>query len=499
MIAEIQNRQHDLATPVSDDEIIVQRIALRAASLMDRTMFNHHFDTALGNRPRHLYFATSHHLRSNPSSLTTKQDLSSQIYNAHLELVSIATDSIEQLQSQLVRSTENPFFQLTELHNRLQSWYGSLPSRLRWNYQTKESTPSLFLLHQLYHAVLILLYRPFASQEALMSIVDRFTGANINQLSESIHNILLTNAIRIADLIFESREQFEPGAIFPLSVQQGALAAGVLLAHISRIEGNGIGDSGLRHLKILQQFFIDMSAIQGPADRLARTLRDITVATSSCGSPTEGWKARTPRQSIDITNSDTERVEISVSRPSDAIWVNRDDECGGTNLPGQRHDCGAQEQDITAATSKDNDAPIDGSPYGLGPIRDSDHRPDLSPASNNSIGRRSHSQSLLRGNDAMNSTSMPSAHAMQPSPTRLTPVDMSLDPGGLFSPRFSPGTDPLSLPVAGPDLDAWDKEAVSVSWSDTFKALRAVHERSGSEKTVANEFGDVMGGVFKLW
>jgi hypothetical protein len=36
MIAEIQKRQHDLGTPVSDDEILVQRIALRAASLMDR-------------------------------------------------------------------------------------------------------------------------------------------------------------------------------------------------------------------------------------------------------------------------------------------------------------------------------------------------------------------------------------------------------------------------------------------------------------------------------
>lgn len=36
IIAEIQQRRHDRDTPVSDDEIIVQRIALRAASLIDR-------------------------------------------------------------------------------------------------------------------------------------------------------------------------------------------------------------------------------------------------------------------------------------------------------------------------------------------------------------------------------------------------------------------------------------------------------------------------------
>jgi hypothetical protein len=332
-----------------------------------------------------------------------------------------------------------------------------------------------------------------------MSIVDRFMGVNINQLSESIYNILLTNAIRIADLIFESHEQFEPGAIFPLSIQQGALAAGVLLAHISRIEGNSIGDLGLRHLKILQQFFIDMSAIQGPADSLARTLRDITVATSSCGSPTERWKARTPRQSIDIMDPDREQAEISVSRPNDAIWLNRVDESGGSNLPGQRRDCATQEQDTTAATSKDNDAPIDGNPGGLGPIRDSDDRTELPPASINFIRRRSHSESLLLGNDAMDSESVPASHAIQTSPTRLTPMDISLESGGLFAPQFPPGTDPLSLPAAGPDLDAGEKDAVSVSWSDTFKVLRAVHERPGSEKMVANDFGDVMGGVFKLW
>ncbi len=36
MIEEIQNHQQDLVLPVSDDEIIVQRMVLRAASLIDR-------------------------------------------------------------------------------------------------------------------------------------------------------------------------------------------------------------------------------------------------------------------------------------------------------------------------------------------------------------------------------------------------------------------------------------------------------------------------------
>ena len=328
-----------------------------------------------------------------------------------------------------------------------------------------------------------------------MGIVDRFKDVNIDQISEEIGNLLLMNAMKIADLISESRKRFELGAIFPLSVQQGALAAGVLLT-MSRMAGNRIGDSSLLYFQFLQEFFIDMSAINGPAERLVRTLRDLT-ATSSWGSPTQ----RRP-QSINIANSDRQGTEASVGGPNDTLCLHKEDGNGQGNLPGQGYGCAADQQGTTAASAytKENGTPRNGAPDELDPMRDLEHGTVSPPsATNNSINIRSPSQSSHRCIDAMESESMPSSHAIDRGLTHLMPVDISLEQGGLFVPQLPFGTEDMSLSGAGPGSDSWNKDDVSVSWSETFKKLKEVNERPVSQKMVANEFGDVMGCVFKLW
>ncbi|KAJ5553762.1 hypothetical protein N7494_003140 [Penicillium frequentans] len=406
-LTEIRNLRHELDMAISDDEIIAQRIALRAVSLIDShtVLFNHNFNTILDDRSSISNFATVHRLRINPQSSTQTQDLSSQIFNAHLELMSITTNGIEQLQSQQTRSTDNPFSRLTALHNRLQSC-------------------------QQFHAILILLYRPYSLQNSLASIMLRFKDVNIDQLSEEIHNILLTNAMQIADLILESRKRFELGAIFPLSVQQGALAAGVLLT-MSRVAGNCIRDSSLRYLQYLQQFFSEMSAINGPAERLDRTLHDLTATSSSCDRPTQ---RRT--QSVDITNSGRPGTETSIGGPNDTLCLHRSDDNGQGSLPG----CAADQQGTTAAYAytKDNGAPRSGLPDDLDPTRDLEHRTvPPPPATNTSINIRSLSQSSDRCINAMESESMPSSHTVDRGLNHLTPVDISLEEGGYL---------PLSCP-----------------------------------------------------
>lgn len=325
--------------------------------------------------------------------------------------------------------------------------------------------------------------------------MDHFNDVNIHQISEEICNIVLTNAMQIADLILASRKRFEIGAIFPLSVQQGALAAGVILT-MSRMADNRIGESSLRHFQFLQEFFNDMSPINGPAERLVRTLRDRT-ATNSWGSPTQ-----IRPQSIDTASSDRQGTEASACGPNDTVCSHRDAENGQGGLPGQRCGCAADKQGTTAASAytKGNGTLGNGTPDELDPIRNLSHGTVSPPsATNNSINIRSPSQLSHRCIEAMESESMPSSHAIDRGLTHIMPADISLEQEGLFVPQLPFGTENMTLPGSGPGSDSWSKDDVSVSWSETFKKLKQVNERPVSQKMVANEFGDVMGCVFKLW
>lgn len=322
--------------------------------------------------------------------------------------------------------------------------------------------------------------------------MDRFKDVNIHQISEEICNILLTNAMQIAYLILESRKRFEVGAIFPLSVQQGALAAGVLLT-MSRMAGNRLGDSSLRSFQFLQEFFIDMSAINGPAERLVRTLRDRT-ATNRWGSPTQG-----PPQSTDPASSDRHETGASAGGPNDTLCLHRNDENGQCDLPGG---CAADQPGATSASAytKENGTLRNGTPKELALMRDLDHATVSPPsATNNYINFRSPNQLSHQCIDAVESESMPSSHTIDGSLTHTMPDDVSLEQGELFIPHLPFGTEDMTLPEAGPGSDSWNKDDVSMSWSETFKKLKEVNERPVSEKRVANEFGDVMGCVFKLW
>lgn len=82
------------------------------------------------------------------ATTTMKNDLDVQVYNAHLELMGIATtDTHEPTLQQGAYAADDAFSRLTQLHSRLKRWYAGLPGHLSWNDQTKHSaTPSLFLL-----------------------------------------------------------------------------------------------------------------------------------------------------------------------------------------------------------------------------------------------------------------------------------------------------------------------------------------------------------------
>lgn len=77
------------------------------------------------------------------------QDLASQIYNAQLELMSMAKDGMEQLQSLPSLPAGDPFPLLNQMQSRLKDWYDNLPDGMSWKeHQTQTPSLSSFFLLQ---------------------------------------------------------------------------------------------------------------------------------------------------------------------------------------------------------------------------------------------------------------------------------------------------------------------------------------------------------------
>jgi hypothetical protein len=389
----------------------------------------------------------------------------------------------------------------------------------RWIYISAHWLTKDLLGSQQYRAIQILLFRPFSSQESFKSLVPhigRGGGSAFHQLSVLIPHLIFTNAMQIATLLAESLERFEIGAILPLAVQQGALAASILLSSMQHIEDGSMRTAASRQLDSLQRFFSAMSAIQAPAERLARTLLDhrgivdneanTDMQTRRAGRARNhpGSKGYTHLTTVEDGEEGTfwrcgqsERQGSSGhsldqrARPPPDIIVSPD--AGG----GQQHTVAA----ATIQGSDDTDIFV-GSPgdRGGGPLDLSSTRRKPS----DDISSRGQISNHNGHATAVPSVMIPTAssHGVIPrsSSSSLTPGEASLAPADSHVDQFPPSMgDQSLLPIVDPATPVWDDgDAVTVSWSETFKALGAVNQRTAGEKMNVNEFGDVMGCVFQL-
>ncbi|OQU96210.1 AMP-binding enzyme domain-containing protein isoform 1 [Cladophialophora immunda] len=499
-----------LSMHVSDDELIVQRMTLRAACLIHSHWSV--FDNGLELTPAPSTNGSSRgdlvswprHLRGNSRLLVPQgADVDLQIYNAHLALMGIATDREDDDCADNGPGDQDPFCRVTRLHTRLKRWYASLPSHLRWSTeQSKHSgPPSLFLLHQQYHAVLILLFRPLSSEESLQNILSPLDAATTcHQLAASIASLTLSHAMQLASLLSESVERFELGAILPLALQQGALAASVLLSSAPNIKNESTRSSVSRQLDLLQRFFTKTSAVHIPAERLVGILLNIRGPSESTTTPLkQTWQPVpfSPGRDAECLGDCQHLMSLdghdgALSRRDDQS--NRGEPAGGHSL-----DEGGVETGLVAPS------PYVWTTTGQGPheaeqlMDSSGDRSEIlvSPPADESNGR-------LRGRqlDATQGAILPETPTSPQSVSRafspLTPMQT------LFAPADSSNVQQTThnqevLPVGDHATDSWDDgDAVSVSWSETFKTLHAVNRRTAGEKLSSNEFGDVMGCVFQL-
>ncbi|EHY60787.1 hypothetical protein ABEF95_009059 [Exophiala dermatitidis] len=532
IITDLQDCHPDFKTQLSDDAHIVHRIVVRAASLIHGqwSLFHQSLHPPFGARPLNL--ATSGRLSSNPHSSMVAQDLASQIYNAQLELMSMAKDGMEQLQSLPSLPAGDPFPLLNQMQSRLKDWYDNLPDGMSWK-EHQTQTPSLssfFLLHQQYHSVILLLYRPYTSCESLMKLQRRRNKTDLRQLSNALGSILLTQAMRLTDVLSEYHSQHVSNTIHSLAVQQAALAASVLLTkRIRAAGGNLLRDSIHGRLSFLHRFFIDISPVQGPAEQIAHTMRPLLDAMTS---DSNTINRDTPPQTWQNTSSHAgemyrqrsgipERANKATS-PDHSNWFYNKGEGESLShdpLPGQLGgdwDPIVQRDNATTTVAggfdtykkRSSDMPsLNRVTAGADHINHQDEGAAVLQSPPSSILRElfsSHSQSFDHGLNKGYFGSTPSsshgsfdrisAYARERSnpPSR---------PDSRLNQMFHVGMDDLDLcnPTVMDTPESEDGDGASVPWSEAFKTLVAVNrKRAGSEKMNANEFGDVMGCVFKL-
>lgn len=285
-------------------------------------------------------------------------------------------------------------------------------------------------------------------------------------------------------MLEESSQRYVIGAIFPLAVQQGALAASVILSSsMMPSEKNNMLGSTSRHLDCLQRFFSDMSAIQGPAERLLTSLFKLRSLDGGTGIRMQGWQ--TPGPSQDENVGSTEYMDPDADG---MLWRREQSEHG--HVHGNSFDNPEHQQDKTVSSRAGNKRTATEQALEADIIRASGDTtaPVISPSASDPSGGHF---------SAVGCAAVPQQNRASSSRPHLTPSLVAPD---IHIDHFSSNTHDQELPTfPDPAADEWDDgDAVSVSWSETFKALGAVNRRTAGEKMSANEFGDVMGCVFQL-
>ncbi|KIW40041.1 uncharacterized protein PV06_08596 [Exophiala oligosperma] len=531
-IEELQSTQTLLDLHISDDELVIQRMTLRAVRFIHSiwTVFDHGPGLdfhASGSGCHTVHLPATKHLRS--STFTSKpNDLNSQVYNAHLDLMGIADVAQNHaIPESMVsnhrkrHSGNNVILQdkgmafplLTHLHGRLKYWYANLPTHLKLDKAAPgrhSATPSLFLLHQQYHSLNILLFRPVNSPKSLRSpVYDTDSVLARHKLFASISNLVLNSAIQICNLLSEMMERFELGAIPPPTVQQAALAASSLLTSIPHIEDPSMHKLASSQLDVLQRFFSSMADINAPAERLARSLQ-------AQRNPRDATGVSPIRDCPNIHTPCT--FDVSAAFPD--IAPNVCNHQGGASLNSNeamldQHVVHHYHPDIMISESPyysegNNSLCMEHPSADVTGLVDSPHgRPGFgtilaSSASGGEKQNSNSSQGRVDVNLGYKSATPISSHSLPRIVSALTPpqIERPLPSEDSHMEHFhslSPKDDQTMLPVDGATSDGWDDgDAVRVSWSETFKALGAVNRRTAGEKMSANEFGDVMGCVFQL-
>ncbi|KAH7377335.1 fungal-specific transcription factor domain-containing protein [Pyrenochaeta sp. MPI-SDFR-AT-0127] len=215
-----------------------------------------------------------------------EKSMETMIYEALLDLMELAgkiTENMDPHRSQNapfdshVAVDRNQYLRMAALDREFSSWYARLPEQLRWTPSNIATAPfSFFLLHQQYHASLILLHRPFALYEDQAGNESGGAGPD-DHFSALSRTVCTKHAIRVARIYWQHRQRFDTKQIFITGMQHAGTAATALVAALAFIKDPNDRNNNMQYLECLSAALSDMAATYQPAECMSVVLRAVMV------------------------------------------------------------------------------------------------------------------------------------------------------------------------------------------------------------------------------
>lgn len=248
-----------------------------------------------------------------------EKSLNTRIYEALIDLMEIAGKIVENSdqrrhlndQSQSHTPDNSAYFRMAALDREIHNWAARLPSDLRYTEENRTNAPfSFYLLHQQYHAVLILLHRPFARYDDPNNQETEEVSALDSHFSRASRGICTKSAVAMARIFWHHRQRFDGKQIFCIGMQHAGAAATALVAALAYIPDTTDRNNNMQYLEVLHGALQDMSHAYHPAERMANVLSAAMVELR--GGPVSPGKA--------ITSTST---SIPARRGSAAVDIDR--------------------------------------------------------------------------------------------------------------------------------------------------------------------------------
>jgi hypothetical protein len=312
----------------SQQEMDVRRMTLWACVIYDR-----YWSLFLG-RPLtmktvdlDIYSLTDRFDRLGTSTVAgAEQGLSRTIYEALIELMEISGKIVEQVE---FRRTLGPnscpeqsaYFKMAALDREIHNWNTRLPRELRYTEENRTAAPmSFYLLHQQYHASLILLHRPFAryddpeggNEPEEVSALD-------SHFSRASRAICTKSAIAIARIFWQHRQHFDGKHIFCTAMQHAGSAATALIAALAHMSDSSLRNHNMQYLEILHCALQDMSHTYQPAERMAAVLHAVMLEFRGGPSSPASIPARRGSTTLDAERGNRKRRQTT--KPENATTM----------------------------------------------------------------------------------------------------------------------------------------------------------------------------------
>lgn len=152
-------------------------------------------------------------------------DLQTEIYVALMRLMSITVHLTDAAHRHYSTSEPDAYFFVAGVDRSLHEWHRSLPEHLRWSERLAATAPrSYFLMHQQYHTLLILLYRPFTYDDDAGDQAGAPTSA-AEVVRETARQTCSAHAVTVAEIIAQYCRRFDIRTMFVTGMQHAATSA----------------------------------------------------------------------------------------------------------------------------------------------------------------------------------------------------------------------------------------------------------------------------------